>query len=207
MFKCRVCSIVPFASFLGLVESNEDDDNLHVRRRGSCDDDFTPSVNGSQASYSASESEAARDRRSAEEVAYLVKAWDTYVHERAKALWKTPAKRYSILASIAKECGRADDPVLGNDVACVRWYGDTEDGNPVITVSRPGEAKGSTTYVSRMLVFLFAGEQPMRKESRLRRSAVLRNYRQGSLPRVRNGVWQPLVHKSHAHFARMMSSP
>lgn len=36
-------------------------------------------------------------KRSAEEVAYVVKAWDTYVHERAKALWKTPARRYSIL--------------------------------------------------------------------------------------------------------------
>ncbi|GFE55092.1 hypothetical protein BaOVIS_024960 [Babesia ovis] len=171
MFKCRVCSIVPFASFLGLVEPGEEDDKRGGRHQTRYDEDASPSMDDSLSSCSASESEAARDHRSAEEVAYLVKAWDTYVHERAKSLWKTPAKRYSILgtvstatsnpfsASIAKDCSRSDDPVLGNDVSCVRWHGATEDGNPVISVSRPGESKGSSTYVSRMLVFLFADQQ------------------------------------------------
>ncbi|ORM41800.1 DNA replication licensing factor MCM6 [Babesia sp. Xinjiang] len=174
MFKCRVCSIVPFASFLGLVETGEDDDKPHVRRQVSYDDDLSPSMDGSVTSCSVSDNEAARDRRSAEEVAYLVKAWDTYVHERAKALWKTPAKRYSILAGIAKDCARSDDPVLGNDVSCVRWHGATDNGNPVITVSRPGEAKGSTTYVSRMLVFLFAGMDSVGVDPAVDRSTAQR---------------------------------
>ncbi|CDR93870.1 hypothetical protein, conserved [Babesia bigemina] len=159
MFKCRVCSIVPFASFLGLFESDDDDENKHVRKSGGSDCDSTPSAIASETPHSVAESEVERDRRSAEEVAYLVKSWDTYVHERAKAMYKTPAKRYSILASIAKGCGRADDPILGNDVACVRWYGDTEDGNPVISYSSTGDAKGKITYVTRMMVFLFADQQ------------------------------------------------
>lgn len=148
--------MVPFANLFGLGE-DDNDDNEHCRRNR--DDDYSPSLDGSIANYSASEGGEMHVKRSAEEVAYVVKAWDTYVHERAKALWKTPARRYSILSCIAKECARSDDPVLGNDVSCVRWNGPMEDNYPVITVTRPGESKGSTTYVNRMLVFLFADQQ------------------------------------------------
>lgn len=151
--------MVPFANLFGMGESNDEQETDNVHRRTSFDDDFSPSLDGSVANYSASEGADMRARRSVEEVSYVVKAWDTYVHERAKALWKTPAKRYSILSSIAKECERTDDPILGNDVSCVRWHGPMEDNYPIITVNRPGESHGSTTYVNRMLVFLFADQQ------------------------------------------------
>ncbi|GIX63551.1 DNA replication licensing factor MCM6 [Babesia caballi] len=159
MFKCRVCSIVPFASFLGLIGAEEEDDEPHLNRRLSREDDFSPSLNGSDASCASYKEDAAPGRRSAEEIAYLVKAWDACTHERAKAFWKTPAQRYAILSSIAKGCARSDDPVTGVDGPCVRWYGAMQDDYPVIPIRRPGDTKDSMSYVNRMLVFFFADAQ------------------------------------------------
>ncbi|AFZ78990.1 hypothetical protein BEWA_018340 [Theileria equi strain WA] len=167
MFKCRICSGTPFSTLFGFGDSMEHTSPKNV---GSDTEDVTSTAQNAD-ELSNIDSEDLNELRSAEEVAFLVKAWDAYVHERAKALWKTPAKRYSILASIAKECDKRDDPVLGNDITCVKWKGKYEDDYPIIYVNKPDENVDSSTYVNRMLVFLFADQESYEKIDKTRYKA------------------------------------
>lgn len=51
------------------------------------------------------------------------------------------------------------DPVLGEGPECIFWHGDIsdEDNQPIIRMYKPGESTESQTYITRMLVFLYAG--------------------------------------------------
>ncbi|EDO08589.1 hypothetical protein BBOV_III010340 [Babesia bovis T2Bo] len=159
MFRCRVCSFVPIAKLLGLYDPEEEEESRVIRRRDSFDSAVSPSVDDRLSTCSAADREGNQAPRSAEEISYLVKSWDTYVHQRAKSLWNDAAKRYAILGSIARGCPRCDDPVVGSDSVCVRWQGAVEDGYPVIPISSDGKSTGKTSFVTRLLAFLFADEQ------------------------------------------------
>lgn len=91
----------------------------------------------------------------------LCRAWEHYVHPRAREFWQTSEARIEILQKIARGVHRGYDPVLGDDKQCVVWYGDlSEDDNlPVIRMVKPGETQESQTYVNRTLVFLYADEE------------------------------------------------
>nr|CEL64517.1 TPA: hypothetical protein BN1204_004140 [Neospora caninum Liverpool] len=161
MWNCRVCSSSPFASLFGFGSSS-DDDKKKKKRGGST---------GTDASYSTSEGESVyTDRytsqetfepRSPEEIATLCRAWEYYVHPRAKEFWQTSEARMEILKKIAAGVHRDYDPVLGDDRQCVIWYGDLseDDHLPVIRMVKPGESQESQTYVNRTLVFLYADEE------------------------------------------------
>jgi len=94
-----------------------------------------------------------------EEIQVLIRAWENYVHPRAKSFWQTSDVLYQILAQIARGVEKTADPVLGDD-RCVIWQGmlHSEDKRPVIRMTKPGETVESQTYVNRVLVFLFADD-------------------------------------------------
>ncbi|CDJ49115.1 cyclin, putative [Eimeria brunetti] len=99
--------------------------------------------------------------RSPEEMEALCRAWEHYVHPRAREFWQTSEARMEILQKIARGVHRGYDPVLGDDKQCVVWYGDLseDDQLPVIRMVKPGETQESQTYVNRTLVFLYADEE------------------------------------------------
>lgn len=162
MWNCRVCSNTPFAALFGFGGA-EEDKKKKKKRTGSHHQD--------SASYSNSEGDSAyTDRyasqetfepRSPEEIATLCRAWEHYVHPRAREFWQKSESRIEILKKIASGVHRDYDPVLGDDKQCVIWYGDLseDDHLPVIRMVKPGETQESQTYVNRTLVFLYADEE------------------------------------------------
>ena len=61
----------------------------------------------------------------------------------------------------------------------VHWFGETTEGDrhPVMTMVKPGEAHESVTYVSRVLVFLFATDASCAEQlgNRIGRSLAFRS--------------------------------
>ncbi|XP_952597.1 uncharacterized protein TA16085 [Theileria annulata] len=162
MFRCKACSGTPFAAFFGLDEPDEDKQKTSDEVVESETDDGALSPRNPD-ELSNDEQEKLNEPRNAEEVTYLAKIYNTYVHERAKILWKNESTRIQILKEIAMGCCKNDDPVLGNDIQCVKWVGDFHDEYPVIHIQEPKETMKKRTYVSRMLVFLFADEESYQK--------------------------------------------
>eukprot|EP00916_Digyalum_oweni_P020455 GHVL01034062.1.p1 GENE.GHVL01034062.1~~GHVL01034062.1.p1 ORF type:complete len:100 (+),score=10.52 GHVL01034062.1:333-632(+) len=66
---------------------------------------------------------------------------------------------HNLLAEIAKNVNHDEDPVLGCD-DCVEWHGEVmpDEGVPIVKLLRPGDLKESTTYVTRVLTFLFVDD-------------------------------------------------
>ncbi|EAN32400.2 hypothetical protein TpMuguga_02g00114 [Theileria parva strain Muguga] len=162
MFRCKACSGTPFAAFFGLDETEEENQKKSDEEVESETDDEALSPRNPD-DLSNDESGKTNGPRNSEEVVYLAKIYNTYVHDRAKNLWKDENTRIQILKELAVGCGKNDDPVLGSDIQCVKWIGDFHEEFPIIHISDPNETMKKRTYVNRMLVFLFADAESYSK--------------------------------------------
>lgn len=156
MFSCfRSCSESPFCLLFGFKQES----NKYGTER-------------SQRAFSSKMSEASEksvrkkakqpfNKRTADEILTLCRAWENYIHPRAKDFWKSSEQVYEILSKIASNIERKDDPITSGDEQCVRWHGElaAEDGAPVIRILKPGETDECQTYVNRILVFLYADDE------------------------------------------------
>lgn len=144
MFQCRMCSGLPFTQIFG------SDDPQPTRPEGA-----KPSGKAKPL-----RDPSTFEPRNDEEVAALIGNWETYAHPRAREFFPTQDMLEEVLAQIAKGCPRKDDPVLGDD-NCVFWYGEVTDNGSqaALRLVKPGEASESTTYVNRVLAFIFATDE------------------------------------------------
>lgn len=163
MWRCRACSNTPFASLFGIVdpvEAEKEKGKKKREERGSSSS-MTGSIEGDSVYTDRHASHEAFEPRNAEETLTLCRAWENYVHPRAKEFWQSSDELLDILKKIAAGVHRNYDPILGDDRQCVIWHGDLseEDRLPVVRMVKPGESQESQTYVNRTLVFLYADEE------------------------------------------------
>eukprot|EP00922_Rhytidocystis_sp_ex-Travisia-forbesii_P023422 GHVS01034353.1.p1 GENE.GHVS01034353.1~~GHVS01034353.1.p1 ORF type:complete len:183 (+),score=18.34 GHVS01034353.1:57-605(+) len=100
----------------------------------------------------------------------LARAWENYVHPRAKKMWSTGGQLHRILDDVGRGCQSYDDPVLGDEQLCVDWYGEysADEGLPVMMILQPVPYEGMDDYyevlshVNRVLVFLYADDSAFR---------------------------------------------
>ncbi|KAH7649132.1 hypothetical protein FG379_003697 [Cryptosporidium bovis] len=157
MFSCfRSCSDSPFCLLFGFKEEKT------TKNYGS---DRSHRALSSKVSVSSEKSNRRRkhhfEKRTPDEVLTACRAWENYIHPRAKDFWKSSEQVYEILSSIANNIERDDDPITNGDEQCVRWHGElsADDGSPVIRIMKPGETDECQTYVNRILVFLYADDE------------------------------------------------
>lgn len=103
---------------------------------------------------------AEHECRTEAEVEELVQHWKRYVHPRAREFCNLD----EVLANIASQLPRGEDPVTGPGTSCVFWRGDTE-------LNEAGVYESVTTvdwihgrkqvFTNRLLVFLFATTESM----------------------------------------------
>lgn len=113
-------------------------------------------------------------QRTEEEAAEMIKKWMEFVHPRARDFWPTEAAMNEVLRTIAMSTDKRDDLVLAGDNYCVFWYGevtaDTEPLQAAISMQRPDSDnpnEKSSTYVNRLLAFLFATDTAFQELMRL----------------------------------------
>lgn len=72
---------------------------------------------------------------------------------------------------IANGITKNDDPILGDDYACVFWFGDKNknDNCPIISVKKGNDNIETITYVNRVLIFLYAGLDRPKKNKYMHR--------------------------------------
>jgi hypothetical protein len=104
---------------------------------------------------------AEHECRTEAEVEELVQHWKRYVHPRARDFdWKLD----EVLANIARQLPRGEDPITGSQTSCVYWRGDTERNEAgvyesITTVEwHHGRKK---IFTNRLLAFLFATSESM----------------------------------------------
>lgn len=109
--------------------------------------------------------------RSPEEVLVKVKAWEGYLHQRARQYWDNPEGIREVLMKIAQCIDKECDPILGDPRECVFWHGDYDDrfDRPVMRIVKPDEPTETVTFVTRTIVYLYADQESyeelnMRKE-------------------------------------------
>lgn len=110
------------------------------------------------------------ERRSQEAIEGLVKSWEPYVHPRAREFFPTQDMLLNVLSQIARSVHREEDPVLGSDEKCCYWFGEVTKDEPqqaCIRLVKPGETSESTTFVNRVLVFIFATDESFEQLMRL----------------------------------------
>jgi hypothetical protein len=110
------------------------------------------------------------ERRLQDEIEQLVKTWEPYVHPRAREFFPTYEMLISVLTQIAKSVKKTEDPVLGSDETCCHWFGEITKDEPqqaCIRMVKPGESSESTTFVNRVLVFIFATDESFEQLMRL----------------------------------------
>eukprot|EP00922_Rhytidocystis_sp_ex-Travisia-forbesii_P013085 GHVS01019612.1.p1 GENE.GHVS01019612.1~~GHVS01019612.1.p1 ORF type:complete len:200 (+),score=29.98 GHVS01019612.1:224-823(+) len=167
MFKCRSCANTPFAAFFGITADEEE--TPPKRKTGKRNEG-----GGRAASYAGSEGGSttrteAFEPRCPEDMKMLARAWENYVHPRAKKMWSSGGQLHRILDNIARGCNQSDDPVLGDDRQCVEWHGSYsgEERLPVMIILQPvtkegvedsGEFEEVLSHVNRVLVFLYADD-------------------------------------------------
>jgi hypothetical protein len=104
--------------------------------------------------------------RSESEVAEIVKKWAEFVHPRAREFFGDGDEGMltEVLTKLARNTPRDSNPIPGSK-ECIHWFGETTEGDrhPVMTMVKPGESHESVTYVSRVLVFLFATDASFEK--------------------------------------------
>lgn len=156
VFDCRFCSEIPLGDWLGLTKMKSEVDPKNTRlpkiprpskRRV---DEF--------------------DRRSPEAIDDLVSSWEPYVHPRAREFFPSQEMLLQVLKQIGRGLNKTEDPILGGDASCYHWYGEVTKDEPqqaCIRMVKPGEASESTTFVNRVLVFIFATDESFEQLMRL----------------------------------------
>ena len=148
---CRFCSEIPLSNWLGLSTGKAD---------GGAQQTIPKST-----AMSAQPSKRNIDkfvRRSDEDIRTVVAAWEAYVHPRAREFFPTHDMLIQVLTQVAKSVHDADDPILGSDAVCCHWFGEITKDEPqqaCIRMVKPGESTESTTFVNRVLVFIFATDE------------------------------------------------
>ncbi|SBS98354.1 conserved Plasmodium protein, unknown function [Plasmodium ovale curtisi] len=155
IFNCQYCSISPFDYILDLIYGDEKAPKKDEKK--SSNDSSSNNV-----SQVVSKVGDQVEKRSTNEILLLCRAWENYVHPRAKEYWKDSQQLQNILCKIANGITKNDDPILGDDYACVFWYGDKNknDNCPIISVKKGNDSIETVTYVNRVLIFLYAGSAP-----------------------------------------------
>eukprot|EP00921_Rhytidocystis_pertsovi_P010746 GHVQ01017306.1.p1 GENE.GHVQ01017306.1~~GHVQ01017306.1.p1 ORF type:complete len:202 (+),score=30.54 GHVQ01017306.1:877-1482(+) len=163
LHNCRVCANTPFSRIFGF----EDDEEQPVQRRG------RRGGGGSFTNDSVTDNGGDTRRteefepRTPEEKLLLTRAWENYVHPRAKKMWGQEGLLHTILDNLASGINKSDDPVLGDDTTCVEWHEDfsAQDHLPILTIYQPKptdsggtEFEESLSHVNRVLVFLYADD-------------------------------------------------
>eukprot|EP00923_Selenidium_pygospionis_P019201 GHVN01033617.1.p1 GENE.GHVN01033617.1~~GHVN01033617.1.p1 ORF type:complete len:199 (+),score=15.79 GHVN01033617.1:116-712(+) len=153
MWNCRACSSSPFQAFFG---GGAEGKSKSKKSKSEISRTDVETADGAS-SYT----QLTFVEPSELEVELKCKAWENYVHQRAKMFWGTGGQIHHLLKSIARSVDKRDDPVLSDDPEhCVIWHGEvTEDGFPVVELKKPDEPNPQPTYVSRTLVFLYADEE------------------------------------------------
>ena len=158
VFDCRFCSDIPLSSWLGLSQGKSDGSSKPTSRL------TTPACRPSKRNLNEFL------RRSDEEISTVVSAWEAYVHPRAREFFPTHDMLVQVLTQIARSVNSSDDPVLGSDMSCCHWFGEVTKEEPqqaCIRMVKPGEATESTTFVNRVLVFIFATDESFEQLMRL----------------------------------------
>jgi len=104
---------------------------------------------------------AAFQQRSEEEVMAAVMQWEQHAHPRAREFFKSDVMLKWVFAQLISCIDRREDPVFGGSDACVHWHGSTtaDDGvQATLHMVKPGDTATSTTYVNRVLTFIFAND-------------------------------------------------
>ncbi|CRH02663.1 conserved Plasmodium protein, unknown function [Plasmodium relictum] len=156
IFNCQYCSVSPFDYILDYIYG-ERSSKKDEKKNSNVTYDDSSSNNVSQVVSKFGEQV---EKRSTNEILLLCRAWENYVHPRAKEYWKDSHQLQNILCKIANGITKNDDPILGDDYACVFWYGDKNknDNCPIISVKKGNDSIETITYVNRVLIFLYADE-------------------------------------------------
>lgn len=147
VLDCRFCSEFPLGSWLGVQGGKPTD------------------VQTSSRAYAPKPTKRELDtfeRREALDIESLVRSWEPYVHPRAREFFPTNDMLLQVLTQIAKSVNKSEDPILGSDSDCCHWFGEVTKDDPqqaCIRMVKPGESTESTTFVNRVLVFIFATDE------------------------------------------------
>ncbi|ETW17621.1 hypothetical protein PFFVO_03503 [Plasmodium falciparum Vietnam Oak-Knoll (FVO)] len=157
LFNCQYCSISPFDYILDYLYGDTSSKKEEKKKKSNITYDDSSSNNVSQV---VSKIDEEIEKRTTNEILLLCRAWENYVHPRAKEYWKDSQQLQNILCKIANGITKNDDPILGDDYACVFWYGDKNknDNCPIISVKKGNDNIETITYVNRVLIFLYADE-------------------------------------------------
>ncbi|PFH33674.1 hypothetical protein BESB_078900 [Besnoitia besnoiti] len=100
------------------------------------------------------------------QVQILAKKWIAHVQQRAARIWSRD-QVIEMLETIARSVNFSEDPILGDPspaASCVQWYGDIsqKQGLPVLLIQKPNNPTPTSTYVCRVLAFLFADDASLK---------------------------------------------
>lgn len=149
VFDCRFCSEVPFSTWLGLPSGKPVTEPQGAGRISKQPRPSKREVDKFQ-------------RRTSDEIVCLVASWEPYIHPRATEFFPSHEMLVNVLTQIAKCVHKGSDPVLGSDSLCCHWFGEVTKDEPqqaCIRMIKPGESTESTTFVNRVLVFIFATDE------------------------------------------------
>ena len=150
VLDCRFCSDIPLASWLGIANGKAPVDKDDSKRAHT----LNPRPSRRQLNQF--------QRRDSPDIDSLVATWEPYIHPRAREFFPTHDMLKQVLAQIAKNVTVNTDPILGSDTDCCHWFGEVTKDEPqqaCIRMVKPGEAAESTTFVNRVLVFIFATDE------------------------------------------------
>lgn len=155
VLDCRFCTQIPLANWLGITAAKSDLDAVSVTAE-------PPKPSRRKVDKF--------ERRTSDEITSLVATWEPYVHPRAREFFPSHDMLLQVLTQIARGLHKSEDPVLGGDAQCFHWYGEVTKDEPqqaCIRMVKPGESSESTTFVNRVLVFVFATDESFEQLMRL----------------------------------------
>ena len=157
VFDCRFCSHIPLGNWLGLTTTKGDAVDL-----GPAPQSVEPKPSKRQIEKF--------ERRTPDDLQKLVASWEPYVHPRAREFFPSQDMLVQVLTQIARGLHKTEDPVLGRESECYHWFGEVTKEEPqqaCIRMVKPGESTESTTFVNRVLVFIFATDESFEQLMRL----------------------------------------
>jgi len=157
IFDCRFCSEIPLSNWLGIQSGKPTVSPDSLTRNN-------PLPKPSKRNLEIFQ------RRDQPDIEKLVQAWEPYVHPRAREFFPTHDMLIQVLTQIARGVHMSEDPILGSDGPCCHWFGETTKDEPqqaCIRMVKPGESTESTTFVNRVLVFIFATDESFEQLMRL----------------------------------------
>ncbi|EPR58793.1 hypothetical protein TGGT1_315710 [Toxoplasma gondii GT1] len=100
------------------------------------------------------------------QVQLLAKRWIGHVQQRAAKIWSRE-QVMQMFETIARSVNFTEDPILGDpspSAPCVQWHGDIsqQQGLPVLLIQKPNNPSPTSTYVCRVLAFLFADDASLK---------------------------------------------